>query len=243
LTEHPILARMVRKLETRAQLDACDRKALLDLRFVVRSYAPASYLNREGRNATHSALILEGFAFRQKLGIDGGRQIVSFHLPGDFVDLEGSLLQVADHNVQVLTRCLVAEIPVRDILDLIDRHPRIAKALWIDTLIDASIYREWIMNVGRRPAKLRLAHLYCELAQRLKLAGLGSESGYRMPMTQEQLADATGLTPVHVSRSLKALEADRLIQRDGRFVSIPDWQRLREHCDFSELYLHLDQAA
>ncbi len=241
--EHPILARMVRKLESRARLDDEDRRALLDLRFVDRTYEPASYLSREGVIATHSALLLEGFAFRQKLGVDGGRQIVSFHVPGDFVDLEGSLLRAADHNVQMLTRCRVAAFPVRDILDLIEQHPRIARALWVDTLIDASIYREWIMNVGRRPAKLRLAHLYCELAQRLKLAGLGSESGYRMPMTQEQLADATGLTPVHVSRSLKALEADGLIRREGRFVSIPDWQRLREQCDFSELYLHLDQAA
>jgi len=243
LFEHPILARMVHKLESRARLDEGDRKALLGLRFVERTYEPAAYLTREGKAATHSALILEGFAFRQKLGIDGGRQIVSFHVPGDFVDLEGALLRAADHNVQMLTRCRVAAIPVRDIIALIDSHPRVARALWIDTLIDASIYREWIMNVGRRPAKLRLAHLYCELAQRLKRAGLGDESGYRMPMTQEQLADATGLTPVHVSRSLRALEAEGLIRRDGRFVSIPDWQRLREECDFSELYLHLDQAA
>lgn len=240
--DHPTLDRMVRKLETRAPLDETDREALLGLRFVDRTYEPSSFLIREGMVATHCALIIEGFAFRQKLGIDGGRQIVSFHVPGDFVDLENSMLRVADHNVQMLTRCRVAEIPVRDIIALIETHPRVARALWVDTLIDASIYREWIMNVGRRPAKLRLAHLYCELAKRLKLAGLGDESGYRMPMTQEQLADATGLTPVHVNRSLKALEADGLIQREGRFVSIPDWPRLRHACDFSELYLHLDQA-
>lgn len=243
ISDHPTLDRMVRKLETRAQLDESDREALLNLRFVDRTYEPASYLIREGMAATNCALILEGFAFRQKLGVDGGRQIVSFHVPGDFVDLENAMLRVADHNVQMLTRCRVAEIPVRDIIALVDSHPRAARALWVDTLVDASIYREWIMNVGRRPAKLRLAHLYCELAKRLKLAGLGDESGYRMPMTQEQLADATGLTPVHVNRSLKALEADGLIRREGRFVSIPDWPRLRQACDFSELYLHLDQAA
>lgn len=241
--DHPTLARMVRKLETRAELDDNDRGALLALKFVERTYEPSSYLTREGTVATHCALILEGFAFRQKLGIDGARQIVSFHVPGDFVDLEGSMLRVADHNVQMLTRCRVAEIPVEDIIALIDSNPRVARALWVDTLIDASIYREWVMNVGRRPAKLRLAHLYCEFAKRLKLAGLGDESGYRMPMTQEQLADATGLTPVHVNRSLKALEADGLIRRDGRLVSIPDWPRLRQACDFSELYLHLDQTA
>lgn len=240
--DHPTLARMVRKMETRAPLDDNDRKALLELQFVDRTYEPSSYLTREGVVATRCALILDGFAFRQKLGIDGGRQIVSFHVPGDFVDLENSLLNMADHNVQMLTRCRVAEIPVQDIIALIDTNPRVARALWVDTLIDASIYREWIMNVGRRPAKLRLAHLYCELAKRLKLAGLGDENGYQMPMTQEQLADATGLTPVHVNRSLKALEADGLIRREGRLISIPDWQRLREACDFNELYLHLDQV-
>lgn len=240
--DHPVLARMVRKLETRALLDDGDRQALLDLKFVDRTYEPASYLTREGENAQYCALIIEGFAFRQKLGRNGERQIMSFHVPGDFVDLEGSLLRRADHNVQMLTRCRMAEIPVREIHALIDKHPRVARALWVDTLIDASIYREWIMNLGRRPAKQRLAHLYCELAKRLKLAGLGDENGYVMPLTQEQLADATGLTPVHVNRSLKALEADGLIQREGRFVSIPDWQRLRQACDFRELYLHLDQA-
>lgn len=243
MIEHPVLARMVRKLATRATLEESDREALLGLSFADRVFEPASYLSREGLASSHCALILEGFAFRQKLGIDGGRQIVSFHVPGDFVDLEASLLRVADHNVQMLTRCRMATIPVREILALIDSHPRVARALWVDTLIDASIYREWIMNVGRRPARERLAHLYCELAKRLKLAGLGDERGYRMPLTQEQLADATGLTPVHVNRSLKALEAEGLIQRDGRFVTIPDWPRLRQACDFSELYLHLDQTA
>jgi CRP-like cAMP-binding protein len=215
----------------------------MGLSFRNRTYEPGAYVVREGARAEESALIFEGFAFRQKLNQDGGRQIVSFHIPGDFVDLEASLLRVADHSVQALTRCEIATIPVHEIVALIDSHPRVGRALWVDTLIDASIYREWVMNVGRRPARQRLAHLYCELAKRLKLAGLGDESGYRIPMTQEQLADATGLTPVHVNRSLKALEADGLIVRQGRYVSIPDWERLRDESGFNELYLHLDQAA
>jgi CRP-like cAMP-binding protein len=114
--------------------------------------------------------------------------------------------------------------------------------LWIETLIDGSIYREWILNVGRRSARQRLAHLLCELAKRLKLADLGDEQGYRLPMTQEQLADATGLTSVHVSRSLKALEDMGLIKRERSHITIPDWERLRDESGFNELYLHLDQA-
>lgn len=240
---HPALQRMARKLERRAPLDDHDRQALESLNFRRKSYEAGSYLVREGTRADESVVILDGFAFRQKLTHDGGRQIVSIHIPGDFVDLEGTLLGVADYNVQALTRCEIAAIPSREVLQLIDEHPRVGRALWIDTLIDASVYREWIMNVGRRSARQRLAHLMCEFAKRLKLAALGDEHGYNLPMTQEQLADATGLTPVHVNRSLKALEADGLIKRNRRFVTIPDWERLSNESGFSELYLHLDQAA
>ena len=234
---------MVRKLERRAPLTDSDRQALEELSFRRKTFEPGSYIVREGAVCVESALILEGFAYRQKLTEEGGRQIVSVHVPGDFVDLECSLLKVADHNVQALTRCEIAAIPVHEIIALIDNHPRAGRALWVDTLIDASIYREWILNVGRRPARQRLAHLLCELAKRLKLADLGDEHGYSLPMTQEQLADATGLTPVHVNRSLKALDVDRLIVRNRRFIGIPDWERLRDESGFSELYLHLDQAS
>jgi CRP-like cAMP-binding protein len=110
-------------------------------------------------------------------------------------------------------------------------------------LIDGSIFREWVLNVGRRDAKKRISHLLCEFAKRLDVAGLGTTSGYVLPMTQEQIADATGLTSVHVNRSIKSLEADGLIVRDKRFIGIPDWSRLRDLSGFSDLYLHLDQVA
>jgi len=234
---------MVRKLDKRAPLTGSDREALASLHITQKTYEPGSYLVREGMVVEASMVVLEGLAYRQKLTQEGGRQIVSVHVPGDFVDLENSLLHVADHNVQALTRCEVAAISVRDIIALIDTHPRIARALWVDTLIDGSIYREWIMNIGRRRAKQRLAHLLCEFAARLRMAGLGEEDGYRLPMTQEQLGDATGLTPVHINRSLKALEAENLIVRRRHYVGIPDWDRLRQASGFSELYLHLDQEA
>src|SRR5690606_25535026 len=124
-----------------------------------------------------------------------------------------------------------------------DSHPRVARAMWIDTLVDGSIFREWVMNVGRRDARQRIGHLLCEFARRMQIAGLGDTSGYRLPMTQEQLADATGLTPVHVNRTLKGLEAEGLIVREKRNLHIPDWERLREMSGFNELYLHLDLAA
>jgi CRP-like cAMP-binding protein len=234
---------MLAKFERRAPLDAGDRQALLSLPYTASIYEAGKYVVREGSAVDESALIVSGFAFRHKVTADGDRQIVSVHIPGDFVDLEGSLLKVADHNVQTLVRSEIASIPRKAIVALIDEHPRVARAMWIDTLIDGSIFREWVMNVGRRDARERIAHLLCEFAKRLEIAGLGGTDGYQLPMTQEQLADATGLTPVHVNRSLKALQADGLIEREKRYISIPDWGRLRDLAGFNELYLHLDQVA
>jgi CRP-like cAMP-binding protein len=235
--------RMIRKFERRAPLDDGDRAALRALPFERRHFEPGRYLVREGMVVEASTLIMSGYAFRHKLTADGDRQIVSIHIAGDFIDLEGSLLTIADHNVQALTRTEVALVPVREVIKMIDAHPRVGRAMWLDTLVDASIYREWVLNVGRRPALKRIAHLLCEFARRLEVAGLGTKDGYQFPMTQEQLADAVGLTPVHVNRTLKQLEAQDLIVRHKRFIEIPDWERLRTASDFNELYLHLDLLA
>jgi CRP-like cAMP-binding protein len=235
------LAHMLRKFERRAPLEDGDRQALLDLPYRIRVVEAHRHIVREGMPANESCLILSGLAFRQKMTLEGSRQILSVHIAGDFVDLECSLLRIADHSVQALTRCEVAMVPVRAIEALIDEHPRIGRAMWVDTLIDASIFREWIVNVGQRDARSRLAHLFCEFARRLEVAGMGSDDGYELPMTQEQLADATGLTPVHVNRMLKAMELEGLIVRKRRFVRIPNWEQLRELAGFNELYLHLDQ--
>ena len=238
----PILERMMRKFERRAHLEQDDREALLNLPYRILRAEAGRYIVREGSMTDHSAIIISGLCYRHKFTAEGARQIVSIHVPGDFVDLEGSLLHVADHNVQALTRSEFALVPADKVRALVDGHPRIARAMWVDTLIDGSIFREWVMNIGRRDARERLAHLFCEFARRLEVAGLGSTSGYELPMTQEQLADATGLTAVHVNRTLKAMDAEGLIKREKRFVLIPDWERLRDVAGFSELYLHLDQV-
>jgi len=149
---------------------------------------------------------------------------------------------VADHNVQALTGCELACIPREAIRELILSHPRVGMAMWLDTLVDGSIFREWVVNVGRRDARSRIAHLLCEFARRLEAAGLAAEYRYELPMTQEQLADATGLTPVHVNRILMTLSRDGLIERKRRIVGIPDWEALRRVAGFSETYLHLDQV-
>jgi len=242
LRDH-ILSKMVRKLSTRAVLDEDDRTAILALPCIRRSYEPVAYIVHEGAPARkHCMFVIEGLAYRQKVTATGARQIVSIHMPGDFLDLQHLFLNRADHNVQALTRLHTAEIDREALQDLVLSHPTIGRAMWIDALVEASIFREWIVNIGRRDARARVAHLLCEFAVRMQAAGIAEADGYVLPMNQEQLADAVGLTPVHINRTLKSLTADGLIHREKRYLTFSDWERLRVVGDFSALYLHLDQA-
>jgi CRP-like cAMP-binding protein len=230
---------MVRKLQQWRPLDPVDVDALLSLPHRVLNFRPQEYIVREGDQPQHSCLMLSGFAFRHKVAGNGGRQIFSIHMKGDLADLQNSLLRTADHNLQALTHAEVALIPVEAIQDIAFAQPAIGRAMWYETLVDASIFREWTLNVGRRDARTRTAHMLCEFSYRLKAAGLGEHCDYELPMTQEQLADALALTSVHVNRTLKALEAEGLIARSNRAVRIDDWPRLASVGDFQSNYLHL----
>jgi CRP-like cAMP-binding protein len=233
---------MVSKLGRRATLDDADRAALLALPYQVKVFEGRQDIVREGDLPTHSCLMLSGYSFRYKLVSGGARQIVSIHMRGDIVDLQNSLLGIADHNVEAMVRTEIAMIPKEAVLQIAFERPRIGFAMWYDTLVDGSVFREWIANVGRRDARTAMAHLLCELALRLKIAGLGQQTDYEMPLTQEQLADCLGLTPVHVNRTIKSLESERLIDRaTSRSITIGDWQKLAEAGDFDSTYLHLKE--
>jgi CRP-like cAMP-binding protein len=231
---------MVRKLEYRGKFSAEDRAALLALPHHVKRFEPHHYIIREHDEATNSCLLVSGFAVRHKVVGAGFRQIVAIHMKGEMVDLQNSLLGRADHGVQMLTAGEVAMIPREEIVRISFERPAVGRAMWIDTLVDGSIFREWIANIGRRDARTRIAHLLCEFGMRLKHAGLGEENNYTLPMTQEQIGDATGLAAVHVNRSIKSLDAEGLIERVGpRGVTIGDWRRLAEAGDFDSGYLHM----
>jgi CRP-like cAMP-binding protein len=233
----------VRKLEYRVALDDSDRGALLALPVSIRTVDRHQYLVREFELASHCSVLISGFAVRSKVVHAGRRQILAIHLKGEALDLQNSLLPLADHSVQMLTNGQVAVIPAEAILSLARDRPSVGHAMWLDTLIDASIFREWIANVGQRDARTRIAHLLCEFALRLKLAGLGERTGYELPMTQEQLADATGMTAVHANRTIRGLERDGFIDRAApRSIQIGDWRRLAEVGDFDSGYLHLNRA-
>jgi CRP-like cAMP-binding protein len=237
--QHP-LDLLVRNLELRSPLPPEDRAAVLNLPHTVRTLEPGSYTIREADTPEHCTILVTGFAYRQKLTGDGSRQIVALHIPGDALDFQNLFLDVSDHSLQMLTRAEVAFVTMRDLQDLARERPAVGHAILVKILVEASIFREWVLNVGRRDSKARVAHLLCELGVRLEVEGLAVDYGYELPMTQEQLADAVGLTPVHVNRTLKALEAEGLIVRSKRAVSFPDWRRLRLVGDFNQRYLHLD---
>jgi CRP-like cAMP-binding protein len=231
---------MVRKLAYWTDFEVADEEALLNLPYRVKTVERHGYIARERERTTHSCLLVSGFAIRHKIVVDGARQIVAIHMKGDIVDLQNSFLGVADHSVQVLTESEVAFIPREAIRALAFERPNIGMAMWFDTLVDASVFREWIANVGRRDAHTRIAHLLCEFALRLRVAGLGQATDYELPMTQEHIADCTGLTPVHVNRTLKRLEGENLIsRRSSRSVTIGNWRRLAQAGDFDSTYLHL----
>lgn len=230
---------IIRKLEASGKIKDEDVQAFLALPFTIRNLPAGSYLVREGEPPRICSFMLTGFAYRHKLVGDGGRQIVSLHIPGEAIDLQSLYLDCADHNAQTLTQATVAVVPMAAIRQLLAERPGIARAILLDMLVEASVLREWIANIGRRDARSRLAHLLCEFASRLDAQGLESGS-YELPLTQEQLGDVLGLTSVHVNRSIRALEAEGLVSRHKRMVTFPDITRLREVGDFNPLYLHLD---
>ena len=229
---------VIRKLERLTTLDDADRAAIAGLPFTLGRGRASHYVVRERDRVVNCCVLLSGYACRHKTTSEGGRQIVSFHLPGDILDLQHILFPVADHNVQTITEATWAVVPNDALRKVTRERPGITEALWKDTLIDASIFREWVLNVGRRDAKSRVAHLLCEFTTRREAAGLGAPERFELPMSQEQIADATGLTPVHVNRMLHALSDDGIIARDKRLVDILDWKLLRRVGDFDSAYLH-----
>ena len=233
---------MLDKLRLWQELDEEDCAAVLALPHSVRQLRAHEFIVRQEDETKNSCLLLSGFAVRHKLAGSGARQIFSIHMKGDMVDLHNSLLRVADHNVQTLTPVDAAFIPVDAIKKIAFSNPAVGKAMWYETLVDAAIFREWTLNVGRRDARARTAHLLCEFAVRMEVAGLGKQAEYELPMTQDQLADALALTNVHVNRTLKGLREEGLIGHTKRSVTIQDFESLAKVGDFDSHYLHLSDA-
>ncbi|MEA1833361.1 Crp/Fnr family transcriptional regulator [Methylobacterium durans] len=233
---------LIRKLEQFTRLCHEDRCALVETANQrPRLYGAHQDIIREGDTPEHVNLILDGWACRYKTLENGRRQIISFFMPGDLCDPHIFVLRAMDHSIGAITSVRLAEISRAAMMRLTDRHPRVTRALWWETLVTAAVQREWTVNLGQRTALERLAHLLCELFIRLRAVGLTDGDSCLLPVTQVDLGDATGLSNVHVNRVLQELRAAGQIALKGKRLTIPDLEALQDVALFNPNYLHLDR--
>jgi CRP-like cAMP-binding protein len=233
---------LIRKLEQFAHLSAEDRSAMDRAAAAqVRKFAPGEDIFAEGEEPREVNLILSGWGCRYKQLEDGRRQIIAFVLPGDLCDLNIFILRSMDHSVGALTGLTVAQLSREVFEDMTIGHPRVTQALWWDALVDIAIQREWTVNIGQRNALERVGHLLCELFVRLRSTGLANGDSCEFPITQADLAAATGLSVVHVNRTLQELRHGGLIVLRGKHLTIPDLAGLMRISLFNPNYLHLDR--
>ena len=228
------------KLEAFARLSGEDRVALANSNRNTRHVEARRDLISEGDRPKFVHLVLDGWACRYKQLPDGKRQIVSFFVPGDYCDVNVYVLRRMDHSIGAITRLKVAMIGPDDMTTLTENYPRITQALWWHELVTTAIQREWTFNIGQRSAYERLGHLMIELYLRLQTVGRARDGHCDFPLTQNDLADATGLTSVHVNRTLQELRRDRLIELERKQLQILDLPRLMDVAMFNPNYLHLD---
>lgn len=230
--------RLIQRLRSLGEVSETDQTALRTLPVRERGFERGADIISQGDRPTEACLILHGLACRYKLVAGGKRQILSLHFSGDMPDLQGLYLTVMDHGISCITNVRAAFVPHTAIIELGRQHSHLGDLFFKHTLIDAAIFRDWIANLGRRTAYERIAHLFCEVFVRMREIGLVEKESFRLPMTQSELADACGISPVHVNRVLQQLRRDGLIASTGDIHAIADWEKLREAGDFDPSYLH-----
>ncbi|WP_342153278.1 Crp/Fnr family transcriptional regulator [Methylorubrum sp. SB2] len=229
---------LVRKLASFAPLTDDDRHLLERVTANPMAVPARTDLIREGDAPRGVYLVMDGLACRYKLLPNGNRQVLAYLLPGDFCDIDVALLDAMDHAIGTLAQSGIVLIPTGTVRDLLDHRPGIARGLRLAALVEAATARQWLASVGRRSCEERLAHLLCELLVRLAAAGRATDGGFELPLTQVDLADATGMTTVHVNRSLRSLRKRKLIDGKGRRIEVLDVAGLRKLAAFDPGYLH-----
>jgi CRP-like cAMP-binding protein len=232
---------LVRKVESIAlfTLSAEETAALRALPMHVATFDAYQDIVREGDRPSQCFAILEGIVAIYKSTRSGKRQVMAYHVPGDVPDLQSLHLKMLDNSISTVSPCRIGFIQHDAMRALFRAHPRLGDAFWRMTLIDAALYREWMLNIGRRDAYARMAHLFCELVTRLDVVGLAPECTCPLPMTQPELADALGVTPVHVNRVLGDMREAGLITLRNRQLTVHDWEGLKAAAEFDPTYLHL----
>jgi CRP-like cAMP-binding protein len=231
---------LIRKLE-RSDVLSDEEKDVLERAFTrIRDFRADEDIVREGDRPTESCIIVEGWAARYKVLPSGRRQISAIHISGDFVDLHSFLLKTMDHGVVTLAPTRIAFVPHTTLKKITEDYPHLTRMLWLSTLIDAAIHRTWLTAMGRTSATAQMAHLICELHVRLEVVGLTNGNSFHLPVTQEELGDALGLSTVHVNRVITELRNGGIVQwQGGGAVTILDWDRLKEIAEFTPIYLSL----
>ncbi len=201
---------------------------------------PARTTTHERGDLVHrSTLLVSGFMCRYMDARDGYRQLVCYQVPGDFLDLHGYPLQRLDHDIATLTEVTVAYVPHDRITEITEKMPHLGRMLWFSTLLDAALHREWIFRLGRLDAQGRVAHFLCETYERMDAIGMATGGAFDLPLTQQDLGEACGLTSVHVNRTLRRLREAGLAEVGDRRAMIHDVKTLARLGEFEADYLYL----
>ena len=237
MTRDAVLAVLVRRLCAYDPVQPEDVAAIKALPITLKDYPANQTLVHEGERPTQCCLIAEGFCMRSKTTSSGRRQILSLHIPGEIPDLQSLFLAVMDHDLTTLTPSTLGFINHGALRDLHRDQPHLAAMFWRDSLIDAAMFRDWIVNVGQRPAPARLAHVMVEFRERLKKIGRGEGKSFDMPLTQEQIGEALGITTVHANRIVRQLREERIVEFERGRVTILDETKLEDLAEFDGRYL------
>src|SRR6195952_4624263 len=224
------------RLALRSVLTSQEEPTILGLKGKLKQVPAHTDFIRVGEPVDHSCLVVEGLVGRFGQNSDGARQITCLHIPGDMADLPSVVSPKSGWGLTALAPTTVLRLAHTDLRRLAAMHPGIAEALWRDCVADGSIFSEWVVNVGRRDAIARIAHVFCEMGIRRELAGQGDRYSFALPITQTDLADATGLTSVHVNRTLKELRARGIVTAQSGKVTVHDWDQLVAVADFDDAF-------
>jgi len=238
------MQKFLERLLSRSALDPAEQQAILNLPCNVLQMRARRDIVSPGETVSNACLVAKGLVARFDQMRDGRRQIVGFHIAGDMCDLHSVVAPTAGWGISALSGATILHVPHSALRAIAVEFPAIALAFWRDSTVDASIIAKWVGNLGRQDARARVAHVLCELGIRMERAGVAaSRTCFVLDATQEQLADAVGLTAVHVNRTIQGLRRDGLIESRGHTVEVKDWPALAQTAEFDPAYLLLDDNA